>query len=243
MAGRTRPTITIMGMTTATPMATAATITTMAEGRALLRLLTWLSPAFPVGAFGYSHGLEQAIRQGLVTDADSLFDWIADLVTHGGGWTDAVLLTEAHAAGGDLVRLAEVADLARALAPSAERRRETVQQGQAFASAVAIGWPTDAPEAPYCVAVGAAAAHGIGLQDTLSGFLHAFAANLVGASLRAAGFGQRLGVEVMARLEPVIAAAAARAAASSLDDLGSATFNSDIMSMRHETLEGRLFIS
>ena len=225
------------------------TITAMAEGRALLQLMTWLSPAFPVGSFGYSHGLEQAIREGLVRDVDTLTDWVADLVTRGGGWTDAVLLNEAHAAvrAADNTRLVDVAELARALAPSAERQRETLNQGQAFVSALEIGWPENITRMnymPYCVAIGAAAAaHGVAAEDAALAFLHAFAANLVGVSLRAAGLGQTAGVRVIARLEPTVVAAARRAGISDLDDLGSATMVSDIVSMRHETLEGRLFIS
>ena len=221
----------------------------MAEGLGLLQLLTWLSPSFPVGAFSYSHGLEQAIREGRVTDVDTLADWIVDLVERGGGWSDVVLLNEAHGAviAADPDRLAAVSDLARALAPSMERSRETLHQGRAFASALETGWPGGValPDgAPYCVAVcAAAAAHGAGPQDAATAFLHAFAANLVGVALRAAGLGQKAGVQVMARLEPVIVAAAQAAARSDLDDLGSATMVSDIMSMRHETLDGRLFIS
>ena len=221
----------------------------MAEGRGLLQLLTWMSPAFPVGSFGYSHGLEQAIREGLVTDADSLADWITDLVMRGGGWSDAVLLNEAHRAtmAGDAPRLVEAAELARALAPSVERAREALHQGRAFTSALEIGWALHIPlpaYTPYCVAVGAAAAsQGARAEDALIAFLHGFAANLVGVALRAASLGQTVGVRVIARLEPVITAAARRASLSDLDDLGSATMVSDIMSMRHETLEGRLFIS
>ena len=39
------------------------TITTTTDNR-LPRLLAWLSPAFPTGAFAYSHGLEWAIEAG-----------------------------------------------------------------------------------------------------------------------------------------------------------------------------------
>ncbi len=37
---------------------------------ALLKLMTFLSPAFPVGAFSYSHGLEFLIDRGEIRDAD-----------------------------------------------------------------------------------------------------------------------------------------------------------------------------
>ena len=49
------------------------------------RLLTWLSPAFPVGAFSYSHGLEYAVEAGLVNDRATLIAWIEGIMRHGAG--------------------------------------------------------------------------------------------------------------------------------------------------------------
>lgn len=208
----------------------------------LLKLLTWLSPAFPVGSFSYSHGLETAIADGTVRDRASLQAWIAALIAHGSGWTDAVLLAEAHAAATDPDRLAEAAELGEAMAPAAERRRETLSQGAAFAAAVSA-WSPAAP-APYCIAVGKAAAdHGVPLEPALTAWLHAFASNLVSIALRAVPLGQTDGVAVLAALEPLILTTAACAAASSLDDLGACALMSDIAAMRHETLSVRLFIS
>ncbi|MDP1631716.1 MAG: urease accessory protein UreF [Caulobacter sp.] len=216
------------------------------KGRSLLRLLTWLSPAFPVGMFGWSHGLEQAIADGTVRDGDGLIEWIIGLVEFGSGWTDAVLLAEAHAAASDPGRLDAVADLARALAPSAERLAETLGQGTAFLKAVAA-WPDARPplnEAPWPVAVGASCGLAeIAGEDALAATLHAFAANLVSVALRAIPLGQTEGVRVLAAVEPVVLATAARAARSTLDDLGSAAIMSDIAALRHETLQPRLFLS
>ena len=213
----------------------------------LLRLMTWLSPAFPVGAFGYSHGLENAIREGAVCDAGTLTAWIGGLVEFGGGWTDAVLFNAAwHAsAARDAVALAEVVELAEALAPSLERRRETLAQGEAFLAA-ARAW--EAPElngaVAYPAAVGSLAARaGIPAQAALTAWLHAFCANLVSVAVRAIPIGQTAGVAAIAALEPVMLATAARAAASTLDDLGACALLSDVAAMRHETLDGRLFAS
>lgn len=210
----------------------------------LLRLLTWLSPAFPTGAFGYSHGLETAIREGAVDDVRSLTRWIADLVERGSAWSDAVLAKAAWTAvtAEDHAALDEVAELAEALSPSLERRRETLGQGEAFLTAVAAWNPPPILKAPYPVALGAAAgAAGLPLRPALTAWLHAFAANLVSVAVRAVPLGQSDALQVLAALEPVILRTAARAADSTLDDLGSATLVSDIASMRHETLDGRLF--
>jgi urease accessory protein len=209
----------------------------------ILKLLTWLSPAFPVGAFSYSHGLETVIRDGTVAEADTLLAWIAGLIEHGSGWTDAVLFKAAWAAKPD--DLAAIAELADALSPSLERRRETLGQGEAFLIAARAWGPAPlSGAAAYPVAVGAVtAAANIPLASALTAWLHAFAANLVSVAVRAVPLGQTNGVAVIADLEPVILATAARAAASSLDDLGSAALLSDIAAMRHETLGVRLFIS
>ena len=212
----------------------------------LLRLLTWLSPAFPVGSFGYSHGLETAIREGAVTDARELSGWIATLLEHGSGWTDAVLARAAWTAvtAEDYAALDEVCELAEALAPSLERRRETLAQGEAFLTAVAAWQPPPILTAAYPVAVGAAAgAAGIPLEPALTAWLHAFAANLVSVAVRAIPLGQSDAVAVIAGLERPILRTTARAVASTLDDLDSGAILSDIAAMRHETLQGRLFIS
>lgn len=216
----------------------------MATEARLLRLLTWLSPAFPTGAFGFSHGLETAIRDDAVTDVRTLTGWIAALLEHGSAWSDAVLVKAAWVAvtHEDHVALDEVAELAEALAPSAERRRETMNQGEAFLTAVAAWNPPPILRAPYPVALGAAAgAAGVPLEPALTAWLHAFSANLVSVAVRAVPLGQSDALQVLAALEPVILRTANRAAASTLDDLGSASIASDVASMRHETLNGRLF--
>jgi urease accessory protein len=211
---------------------------------ALLRLMTWLSPAFPIGGFSYSHGLERAVHDGLISDSGELRDWLSALLEFGSGWNDAVLLAEAWR-GGDPV---EVAELAEALAGSEERHRETTLQGAAFLEA-ASGWPhpflEGLPEnCPYCVAVGVVAgAHGVPLGDALAAFLQAFAANLVQASIRLGVIGQNGAVATIASLETLVLAVAARAERSTLEDLGSATILSDIAAMKHETQYSRLFRS
>ena len=219
--------------------------TTMITDAQLLRLQTWLSPAFPVGAFGYSHGLETVIAAGTIARADTLGVWIAGLIEFGSGWTDAVLFAAAWRAAGEPARLAEIAELAEALSPSLERRRESLGQGEAFLIAAGTwGEPPLNGAIAYPVAVGAVCgAAGIPLQASLAAFLHAFAANLTSVAVRLVPLGQTQGVAVIAALEPLLLATAERAAASSLDSLGAATLLSDIASMRHETLASRIFIS
>lgn len=226
-------------------------ITTMTEqpsGIALLRLMAWLSPAFPVGGFAYSHGLERAVQDGLVADTASLAFWLETLVEMGSGWNDAVLFTEAWRRarhGGDLH---EIADLAEALAGSRERHTETMLQGAAFLKAAAA-WANPVlgrlpAECAYCIAVGAVAGgNGIALQDAMSAFLQAFFSNLVQAAIRLGIVGQTDAMALLAGFEPLALSTAARAAGSTLDDLGGCAFISDIMAMKHETQYSRLFRS
>ncbi|WVT75411.1 urease accessory protein UreF [Sinorhizobium chiapasense] len=219
-----------------------------ADTQALLRLATWLSPAFPVGAFSYSSGLEQVIHDRLVTDAAELRSWLETVICHGSGWNDALLLAESYRASGDAARLAAAAGLAEALAGSHERHAETMLQGQAFLAA-ARSWPHPVFDAlsetvAYPVAVGAVAGgHQTGLEPALAAFLNASVSNAVSVAIRCGVTGQRDGVGVIAALEPVIAATASKAATASLDDLGSATIMADISTLRHETLHSRLFRS
>jgi urease accessory protein len=220
----------------------------------LARLMTWLSPAFPVGGFSYSHGLEWVVETGRIKDADSLGDWIEDVLAHGAGRSDAIFLAESWraVAEGDARLLAEVAELAAAFASSAERRLETLAQGAAFLKAVAAIWPHPALELlgkdgggiVYPVAVGVAtAAHGLPLVPSAHAFVQAFAANLVSAGVRLIPVGQTDGLRVIARLEPLIPRVVMGALGATLHDAGGIAVMADIASMRHETQYTRLFRS
>lgn len=215
---------------------------------ALLRLMAWMSPAFPVGGFSYSGGLEKAVEDRRVGDAAALRDWLETLLSHGSLWNDAVFLAHAWRSSQDAAALSEMADLGRALAGSAERYRETVLLGDAFVAA-AGAWPHAVlellpKEAPYPVAIGAiAAGHGVPLRETLAAFLHAGVSQIVSAGIRLGVAGQKDGVAILAASEAVIADVAARALLSTLDDLGSATVIADTAAMRHETQGTRLFRS
>jgi len=219
---------------------------TMTETRNLLRLMTWLSPTFPVGGFNYSHGLEQAVAQGLVSGPEALTDWISVLLSQGSAWNDAVLLAQAWRVATRREGLTEVSDLAEALAGSSERHLETMNQGIAFLAA-SRAWPLPvhdelADGAAWPVAVGAVAgASAVPLEAVLAAFLHAFAANQIQAALRLMSLGQAAGVAVLAEIETEIGVVAARAARSTLDDLGSAALNAEIAAMNHETLTSRIF--
>lgn len=224
---------------------TMTTITTITDRRSLLHLLAWLSPAFPVGGFAYSHGLEWAVESGDVRDEATLRAWIDDVLTHGSGRGDAILLRAAHRAWDRPEALDEIAETGLAAVAARERRDETLNQGRAFVLAAAAWVEIAGPaEMPYPVAVGAAAGRsGIAGDDAALGYLQAFAANLISAAVRLVPLGQSSGLRVLAALEPVILSVAEETRGLSLEDLGGCAFRSDIAAMRHETQYTRLFRS
>ena len=225
------------------------------EAAALYRLMTWLSPSFPVGAFAYSSGIEWAVEAGDISDAASLRDWLASMLADGGGFCDGVFLAHAHRAvsSDDDKALREIAELAAAFVPSRERQLETTSQGRAFIDIARTAWNCDGLDQliahcdgaiVYPVAVGlVSAGHAIPLAPTMHAFLHALASNWISAGARLIPLGQTDSQRVLALLEPAVVSTAKRAMTASLDDLGSATFRADLASMRHETQYTRLFRS
>ena len=191
------------------------------------------------------------MESGDIRDAASLRDWLSLMLEHGSGFCDAVFFAHVHHAATDPVALATIAELAAAFASSKERYLETTAQGRAFLDTTRAAWPcaalevlTALPEVALPVAVGVACAgHGIPLSPALTGYLHAQAATWISAGVRLIPLGQTDGQRALAALEPVVAATAARALVTPLDDIGSAAFRADIASMRHETQYTRLFRS
>ena len=226
--------------------------------RAALRLQTWLSPAFPIGGFSYSHGLEFAVEAGLVCDADTAERWAHTVVEHGSGRGDAILLAHAYRALElrERCRFVEIAELAAALRPTAELALESTAQGRAFLVAAQGAWPLDevaravdrleaasiAPALPVAVAI-VARAHGIPLETVLLLALGTFTAGIVSAAVRLVPLGQREALRVIAALEEPIVETSRRALTAPLDEVGSATPALDWCSMQHETQRTRLFRS
>jgi len=206
-----------------------------------LTLQQWLSPAFPVGGFAWSHGLEQAISAGDVTDAGGLARWLDTIVARGSGASDATLLSAAMAPGADHCALAA---LARALAGSAERHAETEAQGAAFTRAHNILTGNDFPPLPLPVAFGRAACALRLRPATVAGhYLHAFAANLVSAAVRFLPLGATEGQAVLQALRPLIVETAALAAARAPGEITLSQPGADLASLAHETMPVRIFRS
>ncbi|MCK0094862.1 urease accessory protein UreF [Yoonia sp. F2084L] len=210
---------------------------------AVLTLSQWLSPSYPLGSFAYSHGLEAAIAEGWVDDRDTLRAWLRDVLTDGSGWADAVLFCAAYRAT-DAKALMQVDATGRAFAASHERLRESVNQGAAFARTLAATSQVDVPPVLFPVAVGwATAQQSAPLQMSASMYLQAFVSNIVMACLRLMPLGQTDGQALIQDLSVLCEKTARAASTTTLDDLHSNTFLSDIAAMRHEVQQPRLFQS
>jgi urease accessory protein len=221
-----------MGMRTTTmtdPFLTPATLT----------LVQWLSPSFPTGAFAYSHGLEQVIADGGVHDADTLRDWISDVLCFGTGWQDAVLLSMALRDGADLDALDAQA---LALQSSFERHQESAEQGAAFARTVSAVTGRALPARLLPLAV-AEATMPLGLvpRDVIALYLQSFANNLVLIGVKHIPIGQSAGQQVLAALLPTITDLATTAETASPTDFGNSCLAADLAAMAHETKDTRIY--
>jgi urease accessory protein len=229
--------------------------TTMLTDRALYQLLAWNSPAYPTGAFSYSHGLEWAVEEGSVTNVLQLVDFVEAVLTRGGGWVDAVLFVHTWRAAASSDRAVdEISELGAAFRGTAETALESRQQGSAFLQITRQAWPHPAIEGfarrhagrgvAHAVVVGlTCAVHGIELQPALSSYLHAVAANLVSAGVRLIPLGQTHGQLAVAHMLPVIERVTEHAGCVSLEDLGTAAPGLERCSALHETQYTRLFRS
>jgi urease accessory protein len=202
-----------------------------------LTLVHWLSPGFPTGAFAYSHGLEREIATGTVSDADSLETWLGNILRFGAGWQDAVLL--AHALDGEVQA---IDDMARALAPCAERLQEGLEQGRALSRTLTAITGRALPPRMLPVALGEAAAPlGLPKADVIALYLQGFAGNLVTIAIRHVPLGQSAGQGVLARLLPLSHDLARAAATAPLEALGGCALAGDLAAFQHETQQVRIF--
>ena len=203
----------------------------------MMTLQTWFSPAFPTGAYSYSHGMESAIQDNLVKDARSLKSWIGSLLSHGSGRNDGLFLKAAYEGVDD------ANGLCLALCGSKERLSETMELGQAFSRVVRASYNVKLPDrTAYPVAIGMTAQQiGLDLTLTLQSYLQAFASNLISVGVRTIPIGQQSGQDCLIGLYPVVENITKKIKSESLNALGTATFVSDMMAMKHEKSVPRIY--
>lgn len=243
MRARTAP-----GIVTSMPMAETA----------LFDLMSWMSPAWPIGAFAHSSGLEWAVEEGLLTDRESVAEWIVTLLENGPIRNDLVIFVHAWRAvrADDRERLGEIAELAVATQTGFERRQESVAQGAAFrrialatAGVSRLRYFMDGLEdddLAYPVAAAALfACCDIHLRLALTAWLHGAVANLVSAAQRLVPLGQTDGQLALRTLRPSVLAAVEAAHALPVGDpfeaIGGSALMAELGCMAHETQYTRLF--
>ena len=221
-------------------MATAGPMATPTDAD-ILTLTQWLSPAYPVGGFAYSHGLEAAIDWGTVANSQDTEAWISDVLEHGSGWNDALFVVAAFNAL-DKDELINVDVTARAFCATSERLMETELPGQAFGNVTKVVWELDLGRFTYPVSIGRAARlQNLPLLLTTKMFLQAFASNLVACATRLVPLGQTDAQWLICQLTPLCAQIAESAKNASLDELSSTAFLGDVAAMKHETQYSRIF--
>lgn len=225
---------------------------------ALMRLMTWLSPSFPVGAYTYSHGVEYAVEKGYVTNGETLQDWCEGALLFGAGQTDGVFFRHAwlRAKDRNLDVLVALNSFANAMRPTSEMALEAEAQGRAFMSTLldviendqliefAAMLKAEKTMPSYPVIVGAVAAfEKIDCEAGLVAYLHAFAANLISAGVRLVPLGQTAGQRALHGLEEAVREATDQSMKKNLTDIGACAPVIDWTSMKHETQYTRLFRS
>ena len=206
------------------------------------KIMAWLSPAYPIGSYSFSHGLEQAIESKIVLDKESLFEWICQILLFGAGRNDAILLANAYRSSQE--KLGHLIEFAEAFAGTKERHLETVQQGTAFAKITASVYDISIPPCPLPIAVGyASKIENIDLRRLSPLYLHAFVANLISVAVRFIPIGQTDGQKVLLCLFDTIEDIAKKTIDLELEDLCSSCFLNDIDTMKHETMKTRIFRS
>ena len=204
----------------------------------LITVMQWLSPAFPIGGFAYSHGLEWAINKGYVSNREELQKWISDLLEYGSLKNDAILI-KLVLKGSDPK---EINELAIALCPANERLSETQLQGGAFCKIMREVWSLEIDDLALPIALALAAKNeNIDQNLVVPAYLHSFCSNLISVAMRLIPIGQTDGQKTLRELSPLISDSVRAVAKSDKDDLGSACFLSDVSAMQHEYLQPRVF--
>ena len=204
----------------------------------LITLMQWLSPAFPIGGFAYSHGLEWAINKGYVSNREELQKWVSDLLEYGSLKNDAILI-KLVLKGSDPK---EINEIAIALCPANERLSETQLQGGAFCKIMREVWSLEIDDLALPIALALAAKNeNIDQNLVVPAYLHSFCSNLISVAMRLIPIGQTDGQKTLRELSPLISDSVRAVAKSDKDDLGSACFLSDVSAMQHEYLQPRVF--
>ena len=219
----------------------------------LIHLLQLASPTLPVGAYSYSEGLEALIDRGAISNKENLQQWIEHELKYGAIRIEAAVMLRAAQSfsSGNMPGAAAWNDWLSASRETEELRQQSWQMGKSLLGLLvdlepelqyvvsSIGYPCN-----YAVAFGIAAAHWqIDLRATAIGYLHSWASNLIGASVKLIPLGQTAGQQLLHGLRDLILEITEAVFHCSDEELSSCSWGLALFSMAHETQYTRLFRS
>jgi urease accessory protein len=225
------------------------------ENLTLLSLLQLASPALPVGAYSYSDGLETLVESGAIANPKSLKLWLEQELRYGAIRLEAAVMVRAYRSveNSNTEALGYWNAWLTAAKESAELRSQSLQMGNSLMRllldlqpqqklqdlATAAGSPCN-----YAIAFGIGAANWqIDITSAVLGYLHSWAANLIGAGVKLIPLGQTTGQQLLLELATNIPLATQEILTLEDDNLSSCGWGLALFSMAHETQYTRLFRS
>jgi urease accessory protein len=218
----------------------------------LLRLLQLSSATLPVGAYAYSHGLEQAASRGWVTDEATLGDWTCGLIEHALGTLDVPVLGRLCNAWrtADEVTARRWMKFCSACRESGELALEEHQLGTSLARVLtnlgiarAAPFTSDAQTTYLGMYALAVVEFDIEVAAAANALLFAWTENQVGCATRLLPLGQLAAQRVLSRAVQIIPRVVDLSMNLADDELCSSAIGLGIASALHETQYCRLFRS
>ena len=236
----------------------------MARLASFLSVLQLSDSGFPSGRYTLSYGLEAFAQSGLLTAPSSpstLLTLLSDCVRYGVAPSDGVALACAHRAmradgSIDLELVTRADERLTAVKLAREAREMSTRTGRALLGTATVAFGATAV-GDYAGLVGARLSPGnhavvlgvlcgglgIPCLDAVTGELYAFSASWVTAAVRLALTDHRTAQRLLHQVRWVTAEAALQAIGRDVAQISSCTPLPDVMAMRHEQAELRLFAS
>jgi urease accessory protein len=224
----------------------------MPTNLSLLRLLQLVSPNLPIGMYSYSQGLERAVHDGWIANAEQTGDWLRGLLQNGLGKVDASLLARLYDAWqtGDMEAVEHWSQTLACYRETAELRAEDRQTGQALARLLvkldmpeAQAWQKRPDVTLATLFALAATRWNIDKADAVAGYLWGWLENQVLGAIKLVPLGQVAGQQLLQSLASELPELVEKALQLTDDEIGGSCFGLALVSSRHETQYSRLFRS